>query len=71
MKDKIVERLVNLILYQASEDWTEHWLDGMIVDTYEKQGRIKGSQEVAPFFNELAHYALKNIATDDGHNPPE
>lgn len=69
MKEEIEDRIVNLILYQAPKDWSEYWLNSMMTHIFQEHAKLKGTGEVVPFFNELAHYALGNIATDDGQIP--
>ena len=65
---RLEDRIVQLILYQAPVEWTEHWLNGMMTEVFDNF-KLKGVIEVVPFFNELGHYVAKNIATDDGHVP--
>ena len=68
MRTQIEDKLVELILYRADDEWSEYWLNIEITSVFE-EFNLKTIQDIVPFYNELAHYAAKNIATDDGSVP--
>ena len=60
------DKVVELILFRATKDWSEEWLNAIVLELVNSY-RLDTIQDVVPLFNRLAHYAYNNSGEDDGH----
>ena len=59
------DKVVELILFRATSEWSEAWLNEMVIELTNSY-ILNTAQDIIPFFNRLAHYAYNNSASDDG-----